>query len=62
MAQRAESEEFALIITPLATPEAVNRIGALYGRSAFRGARKRQRARALLEPRLDLAALRALLA
>ena len=62
VAQRAESEEFALIITPLATPEAVNRIGALYGRSAFRGARKRERARALLEPRVDLAALRALLA
>ncbi len=44
IAQRAEQEQFALIVTPLDTPQAVNRIGDLYGRTPFAGARKRARA------------------
>ena len=44
IAQRAEQEQFALIVTPLDTPQAVNRIGELYGRTPFAGARKRGRA------------------
>ena len=44
IAERAEQEQFALIITPLDTPQAVNRIGDLYGRTPFSGARKRARA------------------
>ena len=44
IAERAEQEQFALIVTPLDTPQAVNRIGELYGRTPFAGARKRGRA------------------
>ena len=44
IAQRAEQEQFALIVTPLDTPQAVNRIGDLYGRAPFAGDRKRRRA------------------
>ena len=54
IAQRAEQEEFALIVTPLHTPDAVNRIGALYGRAPFAGARKLGRAARLLTACDDL--------
>lgn len=54
IAQRAEQEEFALIVTPLQTPDAVNRIGALYGDTPFVGARKLDRAIALIAACDDL--------
>ena len=54
IAQRAEQEEFALIITPLDTPQAVQRIGALYGDTPFVGARKLQRAVSLIAACPDL--------
>lgn len=44
IAQRAEQEQFALITTPLDTPQAVDRIGALYGHAPFAGDRKLRRA------------------
>ena len=56
IAQRAEQEEFALIVTPLDTPDVVNRIGALYGHTPFSGARKLRRAGALLAACDDLLA------
>ena len=58
VAQRTESEEFALIVTDLDTPRAVERIGALYGRGSLTGARKVRRAAELMSERLDLPALR----
>ena len=54
IAERAEQEAFALIITPLDTPQAVNRIGALYGDTPFAGQRKLQRAAALIAACDDL--------
>ena len=58
VAQRTESEEFALIVTDLDTPRAVERIGALYGRGSLTGARKVRRAAQLMSERLDMPALR----
>ena len=40
VAERAERESFALIITGLTTPEVVSAVGPLYGVAKFRGARK----------------------
>ncbi len=40
VAQRAERESFALIVTQMETVEAVNAIGPLYGTGAFSGERK----------------------
>ena len=57
VAQRAESEEFALIVTTCETPEAVRRIGDLYGHTRFTGARKVRRAADLVQAHVDLAAL-----
>lgn len=54
IAQRAEQEEFALIVTALDTPDAVNRIGDLYGDTPFVGARKVNRAVALVAACDDL--------
>ena len=42
--ERAESEEFALIVTPLDTATAAGRIGDLYTQTDFQGTRKLQRA------------------
>ena len=44
VAQRAERESFALIVTALTTPEVVNAVGPLYGADQFIGARKLQTA------------------
>lgn len=44
VAQRAERESFALIVTALTTPEVVNTVGPLYGADRFSGARKLQTA------------------
>ena len=44
IAQRAERESFALIVTSLTTPEVVNTVGPLYGADRFSGARKLQTA------------------
>ena len=44
VAQRAERESFALIVTGLTTPEVVNAVGPLYGSDRFSGARKLQTA------------------
>ena len=44
VAERAERESFALIITGLTTPEVVSAVGPLYGVAKFRGARKLQTA------------------
>lgn len=44
VAQRAERESFALIVTALATPDVVNTVGPLYGADRFSGARKLQTA------------------
>ena len=44
IAQRAERESFALIVTSLTTPEVVNAVGPLYGAGRFSGARKLQTA------------------
>lgn len=48
IAQRAEQEDFALIVTPLDTVQAVDAIGRLYGHGPFAGERKIQRAIDLL--------------
>ncbi len=53
VAQRAESEAFALIVTPLETAEATNRIGELYTHAAFSGQRKLQRAVDLVQQYVD---------
>ena len=58
VAQRAESEDFALIVTTCDTPEAVRRIGDLYGHTRFTGARKMRRAADLVQAHLDLAPFR----
>ena len=44
VAQRAERESFALIVTALTTPDVVNTVGPLYGADRFSGARKLQTA------------------
>ena len=44
VAQRAERESFALIVTGLTTPEVINAVGPLYGADQFSGARKLQTA------------------
>jgi BioD-like phosphotransacetylase family protein len=61
VAQRAESEDFALITTSLSTPEVVTRIGELYANTSFSGRRKVQRAAALASEHLDLATIRRVL-
>lgn len=60
--QRAESEDFALIVTPLSTPDVATRIGALYAHSPFQGRRKVDRAVALVREHVDLAAIRRIVA
>ena len=42
--QRAESEDFVLIVTPMSTAEAVTKIGDLYLHGTFEGPRKLTRA------------------
>ena len=59
--ERTEADEVPLITTALTTAEAVERLGPLYGRGEFRGARKRERARRLVERFLDLEAMERLL-
>ena len=59
IAQRAESEAFALITTALTTAEAVNAIGPLYGSAPFAGRRKIERAAALIAAHVPRDALRA---
>ena len=59
VAERAESEDFALIVTGLSTADAVNRIGDLYAQGQFRGARKLQRAIDLVAAHLSLDILQA---
>ena len=54
VAERVESEDFALIITGLSTAEAVNRIGDLYRQGQFQGPRKRQRAIDLVAEHVSL--------
>ena len=48
VAQRAESESFALIVTSQSTVEAVNAVGPLYGSAPFSGERKLAAAVALV--------------
>ena len=48
VAQRAESESFALIVTGRSTAEAVNAVGPLYGAAPFSGERKLAAAVALV--------------
>ncbi len=60
--ERTQSEEIPLISTPLSTPDAVERLGPLYGRSAFVGRRKAERAVELARGHLDLSTLERLLA
>lgn len=60
VAQRAESEEFALIVTELDTADATARIGELYAHSPFSGERKVQRAVQMLQEHVDVEALRRL--
>ena len=60
--ERTQSEEIPLISTPLSTPDAVERLGPLYGRSAFIGRRKAERAVELARAHLDLSTLERLLA
>ncbi len=55
--QRAESEDFALIVTALSTPDVTTRIGELYAHSPFGGHRKVERAAALVREHVDLAAV-----
>jgi phosphate acetyltransferase len=59
VAQRAESEEFALIVTGLSTADAVKRIGDLYAQGSFEGTRKAQRAIDLVAAHLNLDILQA---
>lgn len=54
--QRAESEEFALIVTGLTTAEAANRIGELYAHGRFAGGAKLARAAELVAAHCDVAA------
>ncbi|MEE9277433.1 MAG: DRTGG domain-containing protein, partial [Dehalococcoidia bacterium] len=60
IAQRAESEEFALIVTGLDTPQTVARIGELYAHSPFAGSRKVARGLELLDQNIDQEVLRRL--
>jgi hypothetical protein len=60
--QRAESEDFALIVTSLSTPDVTTRIGELYAHSPFRGHRKVERAEALVREHVDLSALQRIIA
>ena len=55
--ERAAGEEIPVILTAYGTVAAVERLGGLYGRSAFVGRRKAARAVELSEAHLDLAAL-----
>ena len=59
MEQRAESEEFALIVTGLSTTDTVNRIGDLYAQGIFQGPRKLQRAIDLVAAHVSLDVLQA---
>ena len=57
VAQRAESEDFALIVTQMSTPDVANRIGALYAQSPFGGRQKVDRAVVLVREHIDLAVI-----
>jgi BioD-like phosphotransacetylase family protein len=57
VAQRAESEDFALIVTAMSTPDVANRIGDLYTHSPFRGRQKVDRAAALVREHVDCTAV-----
>ena len=59
VAQRAETEEFVLIVTGLSTTDAVNRIGDLYAQGIFQGPRKMQRAIDLVASQVSLDLLQA---